>query len=246
MSLNIKKLALKSFIKKIFKLCGWNLIKFRKPPEPNPYGKINFELLKKMNDCKGILHLGAHRGTEAEVYNWFGKKAIWVEASPFIFNELKENLFFYKNQIPLQALLSDVDNEELDFYISNNDGACSSISNFTDEINKSVIYKGRNFKMLKKIKLKSCTLDTLFKKNNIIPSNYDHWIIDLQGAELKTLKGSTESIKNCKSILIEVSKKKFYQGSALWHEVKEWLEKKGFVCTKEIEKDEEDILFVKK
>ena len=46
--------------------------------------------------------------------------------------------------------------------------------------------------------------------------------------------------------MIEVSKKKFYQDSALWHEVKEWLEQKDFVCTKEIEKDEEDILFVKK
>ena len=209
MKLNLVSTNFKSFIKNILKIFGWKLVKIRKPPEPNPYGKLDYDVLKSMNDCKGILHLGAHRGTEAEVYNWFGKNVVWVEALPSIYNELKDNLFFYKNQIPLQALLSDKDDELLDFYISNNDAACSSMSNFTDEINKSNVYMGRNFKMLKKIKIKSSTLDSLLLKNNIISSNYDHWVMDLQGAELKALKGASESIKYCKSLQIEVSKKKF-------------------------------------
>ena len=66
---------------------------------------------------------------------------------------------FYKNQIPLQALLSDKDNVELDFYISNYDGACSSMFNFTDEIKKSDMWSGRDYKMTKKIKLQSITLE---------------------------------------------------------------------------------------
>ena len=44
---------------------------------------------------------------------------------------------FYKNQIPLLALLSDKDYDEVDFYISNHDSACSSIFKFTNEINNS-------------------------------------------------------------------------------------------------------------
>ena len=68
---------LKKAIKKTINFFGWELIKKRIPPEPNPYGEIDIELLKSINNSKGILHLGAHRGTEAEVYNWFGKNIVF-------------------------------------------------------------------------------------------------------------------------------------------------------------------------
>ena len=89
---------MKSIIKKLLRILGWKLIKIRKPPEPNPYGKLDIDVLRSMNNSKGILHLGAHRGLEAEVYNWFGKKVIWVEALPKTYELLLENLYVYKNQ----------------------------------------------------------------------------------------------------------------------------------------------------
>ena len=238
---------LKKIIKKTINIFGWELIKKRKPPEPNPYGKIDDEILKAINRSQGILHLGAHRGTEAEVYNWFGKNVIWVEAMPEIFSHLKNNLMFYKNQIPLLALLSDKDDEKLDFYISNHDGACSSMYNFTDEIKKSSMWSSnRDYKMTKKIKLKSITLDTLLEENKINPKNYDHWIMGLQGSELKALMGSSKSLQFCKSIYVEVSTKKFYENAVLWPEINSWLLSKGFISTKIPQKDEEDILFIRK
>ena len=107
------KKTIKSFLSKF----GWKLIKIRRIPEPNPFGKIDINLLKTINESTGIIHLGAHRGTEAEIYNWFGKNVIWIEASPEIFESLKENLFFYKNQKPIQALLNDKDGELINFNI---------------------------------------------------------------------------------------------------------------------------------
>ena len=237
---------LKNIIKKIINFFGWELVKKRKPPDPNPYAKLDYNVLKCINDCKGILHLGAHRGTEAEVYNWFGKNVIWVEAFPDTFEFLKDNLMFYKNQIPLLALLSDTDNEEIDFHISNHDAACSSMFNFTHEIKNSDIWSKKNYKMLKKIRLKTIKLDTLLKNNKTDLKNFDHWIIDLQGAELKALKGGITSNNYCKSLHIEVNRKKFYENSVLWPELNDWLNKKGFYPTKEPEKDEEDILFIRK
>ncbi len=239
---------LKNIINKIINKFGWTLIKKRKPRAPNPYGKIDYNNLKCMNDCKGILHLGAHRGSEAEVYNWFGKNVVWVEAFPTIFRSLEENLMFYKNQIPLLALLSDTDGEDVDFYISNHDAACSSMYNFTNEIYNNEVWSRESgkYEMLRKIKLKTMKLDTLLENNNIDAKNFDHWIIDLQGAELKALKGGVNSIKYCKSMHVEVSKKKFYEHSVLWPELKDWLIKRGFYPTKEPELDEEDILFIRK
>ena len=237
---------MKSLIKKLLRLLGWKLIKIRKPPEPNPYGKLDIDILKSINNCSGILHLGAHRGTEAEVYNWFGKKVVWVEALPETYKHLKDNLYFYKNQRAYCALLSDTDNQIKKFNVSNHDGACSSIFEFTEEIKKSEIWTKKNHKMVDKKNLITQTLDTLLYKNNINPKEYNHWILDLQGAELLTLKGSEKSIKSCKSMVIEVSKKKFYEGGVLWTELKNWLLVRGFYQTREPNQDEEDILFLRK
>jgi len=237
---------MKSLIKKLLRLLGWKLIKIRKPPKPNPYGKLDIDILKSINNCSGILHLGAHRGTEAEVYNWFGKKVVWVEALPETYKHLKDNLYFYKNQRAYCALLSDTDNQIKKFNVSNHDGACSSIFEFTEEIKKSEIWTKKNHKMVDRKNLITQTLDTLIYKNNINPKEYNHWILDLQGAELLTLKGSEKSIKSCKSMVIEVSKKKFYKGGVLWTELKNWLLVRGFYQTREPNQDEEDILFLRK
>ena len=237
---------MKSIIKKILQKLGWKLIKLRKPPEPNPYGKLDDDVLKSINNSTGIVHLGAHRGLEAEVYNWFGKNVIWVEALPKLYDQLSENLYFYKNQLAFQALLTDEDDKDTNFYVSNYDSACSSIYEFTENIKSSEMWSDRNHKMIDTLNLKSKKLDTLFDKENIDPKQYNHWILDLQGAELLALKGAEKSLESCKSIYIEVSKKKFYTEGVLWDELKEWLISKNFYPTRNPVNDEEDILFIKK
>ena len=237
---------MKNLIKRILKYYGWKLIKLRKPPEPSPYSKLDINVLNSINNSNGILHLGAHRGVEAEVYNWFGKKVIWVEALPKIYKELEDNLTFFKNQKAFQAVLTNEDFREIDFYVSNYDGACSSIYKFTENIKKSDLWSNRNHKMINSMKLKTIKLDTLLNSNNIDPKQYNHWIIDLQGSELIALKGAENSLKFCESIFVEVSKVKFYENGVIWDELKKWLNERNFYSTKEPNKDEEDILFIKK
>ena len=191
---------MKNLIKRILKYYGWKLIKLRKPPEPSPYSKLDINVLNSINNSNGILHLGAHRGVEAEVYNWFGKKVIWVEALPKIYKELEDNLTFLKTKKAFQAVLTNEDFREINFYVSNYDGACSSIYKFTENIKKSDLWSNRNHKMINSMKLKTIKLDTLLNSNNIDPKQYNHWIIDLQGSELIALKGAENSLKFCESI----------------------------------------------
>ena len=146
---------MKTIIKKILQKLGWKLIKLRKPPEPNPYGKLDEDILKSINNSTGIVHLGAHRGLEAEVYNWFGKKVIWVEALPKLYSELSDNLYFYKNQKAFQALLTDKDDIDTNFFVSNYDSACSSIYEFTENIKSSEIWSDRNHQMIDTLNLNS-------------------------------------------------------------------------------------------
>ena len=76
--------------------------------------------------------------------------------------------------------------------------------------------------------------------------NYDHWIVDLQGAELHALRGAKKSLKFCNSLSIEISKKKFYEkGSTSWEELKKFLYKNNFNLTSEPQEDHCDVLFLK-
>ena len=74
--------------------------------------------------------------------------------------------------------------------------------------------------MLKTINLKTLKFDTLIKKNDINIADYNHWILDLQGAELLALKGSEKSLEFCKSIVVEINQKNIYSGGVLWDELK--------------------------
>ena len=78
---------LKNLIKFLLRKIGWRLEKLIERKDYNSEVPPH-TLLNALSTAKGIFHLGAHRGEEAPIYEWFGKKVIWVEANPIIFSEL--------------------------------------------------------------------------------------------------------------------------------------------------------------
>jgi FkbM family methyltransferase len=236
---------LKQIIKKIFKFFGYKLIKLQKNNLTKFSGQKDIEPLISLAKAKGVLHLGAHKGQEADIYQWFGKKVIWIEAIPKIFDQLKDNLCFYKNQEAYCLLLGDTDNLKKSFFISNNDSASSSLFKFSKNTLEGKYFSDTKLKIQDEITLEMYKLDSFVKKNNINISEYNHWIIDLQGAELLALKGAENSLKFCDSILIEVSKVDIYENGVLWPELKDWLMIRNFYPITEPTQDHSDILFRK-
>ena len=184
--------------------------------------------------------MGAHRGTEAAVYDWFNKKTIWIEADPKIFLDLQINISEYINQKAYNFLLYNKDDELLNFNISSNDSASSSIFQLGKKSLETKI------KTVETIKIKTKTFDKFVEENNIDIEEYNLWIVDIQGAELLAMKGAEKSLKKCKSILIEVSKEEYYIGGAEWEELKKFLNSYNFYQTSEPITSHEDILFLKK
>ena len=236
---------LKKIIKKIFKFFGYNLIKLQKNNLKKFSDQKDVEPLISLAKAKGVLHLGAHKGQEADIYQWFGKKVIWIEAIPKIFDQLKDNLYFYDNQEAYCLLLGDMDNTKKSFFISNNDSASSSLFKFSKNTLDGKYFSDIKLKIQDEIILDMSKLDSFVKKNNINISEYNHWIIDLQGAELLALKGAENSLKFCDSILIEVSKVDIYENGVLWPELKDWLMIRNFYPITEPTQDHSDILFRK-
>ena len=236
-------------IKKLIKLLlsknGWKIKKIIKSKNYSNE-KPNLELINEVYNSTGIIHMGAHRGGEAPIYDWFQKKVIWIEANPKIFADLNQNIQEYYNQKAYNYLLSNVDNELKEFNISNNDGASSSIFKFGNlSIGNESQWKERNLKMVDVIKLKSISLDTFVVENKIDIELYNHWVLDLQGAELLVLNGAENSLKKCKSIFIEVSQGEVYKDGAQWNEIKSFLHKKNFKNSWNIEGNHTSVLFKK-
>jgi FkbM family methyltransferase len=170
----------------------------------------------------GALHVGAHECEEMLFYtsclNITQNNVLWLEAMK---NKVIEN----KNRgIPnvYNAVISDKDDEEIIFNISNN-GQSSSILEFgTHKVEHPEV------KYIEHINMKTITIDTFMKNNNLDPSKYNFWNFDIQGAELLALKGADNAIKYAKAIYLEVNEKELYKGCALIGEIDIYLKEKGF------------------
>lgn len=174
--------------------------------------KLENQFIKK---SRGILHIGAHLGQEGDRYFQSRTKVIWIEAIPSVYEELRKNISGFQNQEALCALLGDENNVILDFNLASNSLASSSIFNFGNNLGF------KNLQMHSKISLQMTRLDSIYTAETI--ADYEHWVIDVQGAELLVLKGAGNLLANCKSLLVEVSTRQVYDGGALWHELENFL-----------------------
>ena len=187
---------------------------------------IKFEEIKKVLlynniNITGAFHLGAHNCEELSFYNNLGVKndnIVWIDAIP-------EKVVQAKNRgIPnvYNAVITDTDDEEIIFNISNN-GQSSSVLEFGthSKAYPSIVY-------VNKIRQKSITIDTFFERNNIDASKYNFWNFDIQGAELLALKGATQSIKYAKAIYLEVNEQELYKKCGLVQEIDTFLSQYNF------------------
>jgi FkbM family methyltransferase len=172
----------------------------------------------------GILHCGANEGQEAEEYSkWGVERVMWIEAIPEVYAKLKSHVSKFPNQLAIKACLSNVDNEEVEFNISNNQSQSSSILQLGEHlrIHPEVHY-------VDKIKCTTVTIDTLFRGIEIDYSMIDFLNLDLQGAELMALQGATNFLKQINAINTEVNKIEVYKDCALIEDLDYFLLQQGF------------------
>jgi len=174
-------------------------------------------LVKKYNvKINGILHVGAHECEE--IYDYLNylpiDKILWVEALP-------DKVDICRNRYPgvmiENAVVSDAV-ETVKFNISNN-GQSSSIlelglhKNFHPEIHYVNSFECQT-KLLKDI-------------INKYPTHYNFLNFDIQGAELKALKGMEDYLPKVDYLYTEVNSDYVYNDCALITELDEYLKRFG-------------------
>lgn len=204
-------------------------------------------LQQSLQRSKGVLHLGAHLGQEAGLYAQHGKPVIWVEALPAIHARLATQVESLPGQRAFCALLGERDGEQRTFYISNNaEGVSSSLFPFGQYGNgEKSLWPELGLAMVDSISLRTSRLDSLLATECLDVSAYDHWVVDLQGAELLALKGAGALLQHCRSLCIEVSTVEVYAGGVLWPELLAWLSNAGFTALWHPQVPHENVLFIR-
>ena len=183
---------------------------------------ISFDNLQKhmIKQVHGILHVGAHLCEELEKYNAVGyRNIIWIEADPDTYDRAKT---FHPDERILNYLVTDVDDENINFNVANN-GESSSILNFGTHFK----YHG-NIKYVSKKILQSKRIDTIYKLNNIDEKFANFLNIDIQGVELLALKSMDKLLYNFDYVYLEVNTEEVYEKCALLEEIKAFLAKYNF------------------
>lgn len=179
------------------------------------YEKYNLKI-------KGILHLGAHLLEEKSDYDSKNiSKVVWIEGNPKIVQQAKEKADGKVHTV-YNYLISDTDDEEVEFNIANN-GQSSSILKLGKHsmYHPDVIYTDS-------IKAKTKTLKTIIKDNSLNINDYNFLNIDLQGVELKALRGLDKYLHYIDYIYTEVNSGNVYEGNDLITDIDEYLKEFGF------------------
>jgi len=131
--------------------------------------------LKKVS---GVIHVGANTGQERDLYQRHGLRVVWVEPIPEVFEVLKANIESHPLQSAIQSLVTDKDDEEYEFYVSNYDGLSSSILQL--KLHKDI---WPDVRFTRTLVLRSTTLPSLLQRERINVNDYDALIMDTQGSE---------------------------------------------------------------
>ena len=151
---------------------------------------------------------------------------LFVEAYSKYYEHLCKNLAicndrFKVNYKPALSLLSDVE-EKVNFNLI---GGASSMFKVQDRAYKKRLEKHRDGDP---VHLVSETTERFLRRHGWAEKKV-HLVLDVQGAELKVLKGFGDLIGNVQSLRVEVSTRSFYRGQVLWPELNRWLLSRGFV-----------------
>ena len=168
---------------------------------------------------KRVLHVGAHIGQELSMYKNFGvESGIFIEADPEVSQRLEQSLIGEDSWNSIEALVSDVHDVDVDFWTSSNDKMSSSLLKPGLHLTEHPDVKFNSVP----IKIKTKTLDSL----NL--GKFDLVVIDVQGAELKVLKGGIETFKDANALWLEVALGGLYEGDCTINDLVEFLSKFDF------------------
>jgi FkbM family methyltransferase len=173
---------------------------------------VNFNKLAEQVKPIGVVHVGANTCQELPLYLSHGiENRIWIE--PFV------ELEFPNGETIINVGIGDK-NEEISivYQASNNNESTSLLK----PIKHIEMYNNINFN-LAKIPTKIVTLEEVIKNNLGGGQNFNYLVLDIQGMELKALKGLGQYANHFDVIITEAYIDELYEDCGKLNEIQELL-----------------------
>lgn len=152
-----------------------------------------------------LVYVGLHKGVSFDAVFRTYELCYGFEANPELYEKLKIRFRKHSNVHIFNVAVTDQDGE-VDFNISSNDGASSSVGQFKEDWAN---YQSGDVQMIKTIRIPSINLLNFLEQRGI--KHIDSYISDIQGFDLEVLKTLKPLIDNrqISDITCEVSKDRY-------------------------------------
>jgi FkbM family methyltransferase len=162
-----------------------------------------------LRKTRGVIHVGANKGQERELYDAFRLPVIWIEPIPEVFHDLCLNIQPFPSQRAINYLITDENGKEYQFHIANNSGESSSILDLSKhrEIWPEITYA-------RSVSMTSVTLPAALSREHIDLSKFDTLVLDTQGSEYTILTGAAQILPNFRFVKAEAADFEAYVGCA--------------------------------
>ena len=162
------------------------------------------------------------------VLHWTNRaKEVWPDAKIIPFEAMSAVETLYKEvgfkDYAVGCVLSDKIDEEVEFYENVFDPAGNSLYKENSELSPRA---DELYPESSKIVCKTNTIDNIIKLNKL--PQPDLIKMDIQGAELKALKGATKTLKKCNHLILELQHVDYNKGAPKADEVIKYLNSIGF------------------
>ncbi len=176
-------------------------------------------------DLAGLIHLGAFDGEEVTLYRQIGEfPIVLVEANPQIYQRLAARMTGQANIFTVSAAISDHDGPVL-LHLCNDDESGSILP--LDGIGQAFPGTAE----IGTIEVQGRSVDSLFadfRRAGHPAAVANVLVSDIQGAELRALRGAETTLGQFAAVLLELSFGELYTGCAQVEEIDEFLTERGF------------------
>jgi FkbM family methyltransferase len=172
----------------------------------------------------GLIHVGGNNAGEYTSYRARTHgPVLYIEAIPEIADQVRQRLDPERPHFIHQAVVSDVAGETVSFHVASNAGQSSSM---LAPGRHTEIYPWITFD--ETLELVTERLDDIVAERSE-GAEYNVLVLDVQGAELKVLKGAPELLARVDAVFAEVSSEPLYEGGCTFLEVTNLLAEAGLV-----------------
>lgn len=171
-----------------------------------------------------IVHIGAHEGEELEAYvdaGWGEDGVLWVEAIEEKANALRQKLEArgLRRHVVESFLAWDLSGDSLNFHIANNGQSSSALDFGLHAVHYPEIVVASNRPLLSR-RFDEAVADPMSVIGLVN--------LDVQGAELRVLKGMGSLLDRVEAVYSEINTSMLYEGCDLFPQLDEWLRLRGF------------------